>query len=196
MREILKDGGRMESVHNLEKSIAEWYKNFAHLPLGLRKWLGENLWWLVLIGVILSVLAILPIIGALALVFGLSGAAIGAAGIYGGYDGAVAGGLVGVAMFAALVSVVGLIVMAVVMALAVSPLKARAKKGWTLLFIVLLVSTAFGVLGSLISFNIGGIIWALLWAFVEGYFLFEIRGEFGPKPVAKPSAKKEVKAKA
>lgn len=193
MKEILSEEVYMESVRNLEKTIAGWYKDFAHLPLGLRKWLGENLWWLVLIGVVLSVLAIFPILAALALVFGLSGAAIGAAGMYGA-EAAVSGGLVGVALFAALVSVAGLVVMAVVMGLAINPLKARAKKGWTLLFIVLLVSTAFSVLGSLISFSIFGILWALVWAFVEGYFLFEVRDQFGPKVAAKPSVKKEVKA--
>lgn len=180
----------METVSSLEKTIAGWYKDLPHLPVEFRKWLGTNVWWIMLIIVILSVLALFPILAGLLLVFGLSGAAIGAAGVYG----AVGGGLVGVAIFSALVAVAGLIVTVVVMGLAVTPLKEKKKKGWTLLFIILLVSAAFGVVGNLITYNLFGVIWALLWAGVEGYFLFEIRSEFGHKVVAKPVAKKTVKA--
>lgn len=183
----------MESVRSLEKTIAAWYESAPHLPVDVRKWLGLNVWWIVLIGVVLAALSIFPIIIGLLIVFGLSGAAIGAAGLYGS---AVGGGLVGVALFAALVSVAGFVAVAVVMGLAINPLKARAKKGWTLLFIVLLVNTAFSVLANLLGFNVFGIIWALIWAAIEGYFLFEIRSEFGVKHVAKPAVKPVVKKEA
>lgn len=176
----------MDTVHNLEKTVAEWYKNVPHLPKDLRKWLGENVWWLVIIGVVLSVFAVISTVGALLLVLGLASAVLVGAGIYGG---AVAAGLTGFAWLVTLLALVSLLITTILMAMAISPLKAKAKKGWTLLFIVLLVSLVLNAIGALVSFNLFSLFWTVVWAAVEAYFLFEIRGEFG-----KAAVKSEAKA--
>lgn len=174
----------METVHNLEKTVAEWYKNVPHLPKELRKWLGDNVWWLVLIGVVVSVFGVFATISTLLVVLGLGGLAFSAAGVYGSY---VASGVIGFAWLSVLISLLTLLAVLVLMGMAVTPLKAKAKKGWTLLFVVLLVSVVLNVVGNLVGFNIVGILWVAIWAAVEGYFLFEIRDEFGKAP-AKPKA--------
>ncbi len=44
----------MESLQKLEATVGEWYKGMPHLPKNGQRWLAENAWWLVLIGVILG----------------------------------------------------------------------------------------------------------------------------------------------
>ncbi len=177
----------METVKSLESTVAGWYKDVPHLPADARKWIANNLWWLTIVGLVLSAFALLSTIGALLLVLGLSGTAIGAAGMYGS---PVAGGVIGAAWVGTLVVLVSLAATLVLLGMAVSPLKVKAKKGWTLLFVVLLLNLALNVIGSLLVFNVIGLLMGVLWAGIEAYFLFEIRSEFGhaAKPIA-PKAK-------
>lgn len=173
----------MDTVRNLEKQIAGWYKGLPHLPAEVRSWIGNNVWWLTLIGVVLVGLSLLVLIPLVLAAFGLS-ALIGTS-MLGNY--AYTGGL-GLAWLSALISLASAVASLVLMALAISPLKVKSKKGWSLLFLSLLVSLVFGIVGDLVTFSIVSIVTSLLWAAVEGYFLFEIRDEFGKKVVAKHAA--------
>ncbi len=177
----------MEAVRNLEKTMAEWYKGLPHLPKDLRKWLGDNLWWITTVGIVLSVFAVFAAISALLLIFGLAGATAGLAPY--GYGGTVAAGI-GAAWLWSLLAIASSVITILLMLAAVNPLKVKAKKGWTLLFVVLLVNVAFNLLQALGSFNVAGLFFALLWGAVEGYFLFEIRGEFGKAAAKAEPAKK------
>jgi len=169
----------METVRSLEKTIAEWYKNVPHLPPNVRKWLGDNVWWIVVIGVVLSALSLFALIPLTLLALGLSTATV--AGLPGAY-GYVGGGVMGIAWLTILLSLITLVITTALLALAISPLKSKAKKGWTILFVITLASAVLGVLGNLVSFNIGGIVWTAIWAALEGYFLFEIHNQFGKTP--------------
>ncbi len=180
----------MEAVHKIETVLVEQYKKAPHLPDGGQKWLAENAWWIVLIGVVLSVFGLFGIISVLGLaLFGLSlgGAALGA-----GYGAAVGAALGGVLLVTTLLLLALYIIETVLLGMAVSPLKAAKKRGWDLVFLVALLNVAVLVVTNVISANLVGLIFGLLWAGVGGYFLFEVRDRF----VAKKIAAKPAKAKA
>jgi hypothetical protein len=163
----------METVKNLEKTIAKWYESAPHLPNEAKKWLAENVWWLTLIGVIVGA------IGVLSLLFFtvLTGAFLTA--IAGGV-GAVIGGLI-------MIGVLGSLILSVISVflggLAINPLKALQKKGWVLLFIIFLLEIVAIIVSNIFTLNIFSMVWSLLWAAVGGYLLFEVRSYFGQAKV-------------
>jgi hypothetical protein len=161
----------METVKKLEVTVAAWYKSVPHLPKNGQEWLATNAWWLALIGVILGALAVVNV-----LFFSLLAGAFLTA--IAGPIGAAAGGLV---LFGVIISLGLGIVCILLGGMAISPLKALQKKGWTLLFVLLLIEVAAIVISDVLSFNLLALVWELLWAAVGGYFLFEIRGQFGLK---------------
>jgi ABC-type glycerol-3-phosphate transport system permease component len=194
----------MESVHKLEKTVAEWYKAAPHLPKGGQKWLADNVWWIVVIGVVLSVLGLFSILSLLFLAgagLALAGSATGSA-----YGSAVGAALGGVVLISVIVSLAVYVIELILMAMAISPLKNHKKKGWDLLFLVALINVLSIVVTGLLGMNFFSIIWGLLWAAVGGYFLFEIYGHFGgektvsekksDKPAFKPAEKKAEDKKA
>ncbi len=178
----------MEQVRALEKTISGWYANAPHLPVNARKWLANNVWWLAVVGIVLSAFAILSIIGILVVALGLS--AFVATSVY---SAPYAGAVVGATWLVSLIGLVGLVITVALLAMAVGPLKAKAKKGWTILFVIALISLAVQVVGDLVTFNLAGILVAVLWTGIGAYFLFEIRDEFGVQKVA---AKAKVPKKA
>ena len=174
----------MEMLHKLEGTVASWYKGLPHLPENFRKWLADNIWWLVLVGVILGLLVTIPAI--VLLLFG--GAVLTASqGLTGGNG----YGAMFVWVFLALVFVVANLVLS---ALAIVPLKAHRKLGWSLLFLVALLNILSTVLTFVANFHIGALISGLVGAAIGGYFLFEIRDHFSTvaaKPAVSAHAKPE-----
>lgn len=169
----------MENVRKLEETVASWYKNVPHLPKEASRWIATNAWWLALIGLIVGAFGVLSVIS---LTF-LAGALL--AGV-GGVVGAAIGGF---AFVAVLIALLFSIVILVILATAIQPLKAMSKKGWNLLFLVMLLEVASLAVTLLLTFDVFGTIWSLLWAAVGGYFLFEVRQYY-------TSGKKVVVAKA
>lgn len=167
----------MEIIHKLENLVAGWLKNVPHLPANGQKWLGKNVWWIVLIGAIVSGIAVLFTIGSVFTAVAL----LGAASTYAGYY--VAGTVTGWLVVSALVSLAFLIAQGLLLALAVNPLKAGQKKGWTLLFGAWLVNAVSVVVSAILSMSIlgfiTGIIFGAIGLAIGGYFLFEIHGQFG-----------------
>ena len=159
----------MDTINKLETKVVQWYKDVPHLPQEVRKWLAVNMWWLTLIGVILGGIGV---IGLIAATF-FAGALLS---VYGGVAGAAVGGLIFVV---SLLAIAFLIVTVVLGAIAVTPLKSMQKKGWTLLFMIVLVRIAHVAVTFLFSFNLIGLVWALVATAVGAYFLFEIRDFYG-----------------
>ena len=118
----------MEQIEKLETTISGWFKDLPRLPKGFTDWLADNLWWLTVIGVVLSVLGVLSILSIVLVAFGLTGLALG--GVPGAYGGYAAGAVVGTVLIATLVSIAGFVLTIILMALAISPLKEKKKKGW------------------------------------------------------------------
>ncbi|HEU5122362.1 MAG TPA: hypothetical protein VFT59_05980 [Candidatus Saccharimonadales bacterium] len=168
----------MSELNKFEATVASWYKNAPHLPKNGQTWLANNVWWLALVGLILGGMAVL---GTILFSF-LMGAALVALG---GPYGAVAGS---VGILVTFVVLAFSIVSLVLMGLAIPGLKARVKKGWTLLFWVVLINVFALALDFLFTFNLLGLVWGLLAAGVGTYFLFEIRSYFGEQHTAKKPA--------
>ncbi|RYX78700.1 hypothetical protein EON76_03210 [bacterium] len=167
----------METVNKLEIMIAGWFKDLPHLPVAFHKWLATNVWWIAIIGAVLSATALLFILFVLALLtIGLSIGGSALAGVLGGVVGATVGGIISIAV---IVSVTLLVAEMVLLGMSVSPLKAMAKHGWSLLFIILLLNVVANVVTNILVLNIFALLVGLFWAGVGGYFLFEIREYFG-----------------
>jgi hypothetical protein len=182
IRKITK-GDAMEFVNKVEHRVAAWYEKAPHLPVGGRQWLGENVWWIVLVGTILGAFGILNIVffGTLAALFVV------------GFGGPVGAAIAGVAAIVMVLSLIGAILEIVITALAIKPLKDKQKKGWSLLLLALLVALGFVLLTFLFNFELSSFIISVLWTAVVGYFLFEIRDQFGPVTVKAQAAKKTPK---
>jgi hypothetical protein len=167
----------MELVHSIEKMAESWFKQAPHLPKGGRDWLASNVWWLVIIGVVVSawgLLLLLPIL------FGVSllSSSIGMMSGVGSY--------VGLFMVSAWVSFAFGVLTLIVEAMAIKPLQDKKKKGWDLMFLAVLLSAVSSVVSIVLTANPMGIIGAVIGLLIGGYFLFEIRDHF----VAGAKAKK------
>ena len=177
----------MQLLHKIEHLVLGWLKNVPHLPNNARKWLAKNIWWIVLIAAIL---------GAIAAVFELLALFVTASLIDSPSNSYLLFGRVTPYTLAVdTISFVFGIVMTVLAAMAVNPLKALQKKGWVLSFMALLVYAFSIVVSAILTLNFFGflftIIFGAIFAAVGAYFLFEIHSCFNHdgKP-AKKSTKK------
>ncbi len=155
----------MQYIDSVSSTVAKWMKDVPHLPKGLTKWLAENSWWLTIIGVVLSVFAVFSLLVAMtagsAVLVAVGAPAIG-----------------GMFFVSSLVALVGTGISVVAEAMAIAPLKAMKKRGWDLMFFVLLVSVAMGIVGSLLTANVGGILFGLIGAAIGAYVMLEFKQYF------------------
>lgn len=160
----------MDTIRKIEKTAASWYRDVPHLPVSAQKWLAVNMWWLVLIFVILGAIGALQLLSAVLLPNFL---------LIGSYSGLI-GTMAGATLFAPafLVTLLISIIAVILSAMAVTPLRTLLKKGWTLLFSVVLLSVASAVFGFILQWNLGSLLSSLLSAAIGGYILFEIRTYF------------------
>jgi len=160
------------SIRHIELRIERTWRKTPHLPKEGQRWLAYNVWWITLIGAIISGLSVLALVNWLVqLAFPLS---------YYGY--ALVGAFTAWQEFSTTVSLVFVIVTGLLLAFAVRPLKAVQKKGWALLFIASLVQAVDIVVGALLSLSvftfIVNIIFGGIFLAIGMYFLFEIRDQF------------------
>lgn len=183
----------MEAIHKLEDVLAKQYNKLPHLPVGFRTWLADYAWVIVLVGVILSAFALISLFwwaGVLLLGLGYGGAAIW------GSTGGAAGVAIGiVTVVTLLISTIVYIIEVILMGMAISPLKEYKKRGWDLIFIVLIINAASVAISSILSLQLFTLLWGILWIAVAGYFLFEVRQYFmAKKLITKPvDTDKEIK---
>ncbi len=164
----------MENIKQLEKQIEVWLKPVPHLPKSWCQWLTDNIWWLVAIGVVLSIFGILGLAGA---VF-IASSYIGTAEImgYGAYSSA--SGFGSWWSIVSLASLVAMVIEVVLLARSVSPLRELKRKGWELLFLTAVVSVASSALVNILTFSVFNLIGTAFGAAINAYFLFEIRSGF------------------
>jgi hypothetical protein len=164
----------MELLNKLEKTIFGWFKGVPNLPDGARKWLGDNIWWIVIVGVVLTILSVLVSLAALSTRFALMGTAA--------FSYYVSPAATNWYIVTDIVSIVFQILEAVILFFAIQPLKEKRKKGWVLLFatwllggVALVVNALLGL--SVINFVIT-ILFGAVWLAISGYFLFEMHSQF------------------
>lgn len=157
----------MEAVKSLELKLDEVFVKKApfQLPTGFKKWLVEYAWIFAIIGTVFGAIAFIGLLGAL----GLFSAVAAAVGV---------GGYVVLAWLALLV----LGVQVVLSGMSISPLKAKQKRGWNLMFYSQLISIAFNLFNwlqySSWASNILSLVWSLLFTAIALYVLFQIRSGF------------------
>ena len=170
----------MELINKLEKRVLGWAKNVPHLPATGQKWLADNVWWIVLIGAIISGISVLYTIGGLLTAIALIGAASSLYYVSNSYT--------SIVVLNAAVSLVFLIISGILLAIAVKTLQTKHKKGWVLLFLTLLVEAVSVVVTSVLSFSVLGFIIGILFGAIGlaigAYFVFEIHGQFSHPPKA------------
>lgn len=164
----------MDFLRKLETTVAGWLRNVPHLPPNARKWLGDNIWWIVAIGAVLTALGVLGLIGTIMTTLSVLSSPV--ASYYASTT------FVGWAIVTSLVSLVFMVIEGVLLALAISPLKEKQKKGWVLLFATWCVGVISVVVSAILTLNpfaiIGSLIFGAVWAAFAAYFIFEIHGEF------------------
>lgn len=165
----------MESLQKLETVIAQWYKDVPHMPENGRKWLATNVWWLALVGTILGAIGI----GSALVGMVLAGAVLV------GLGGAVGAAITGIAWVVVTIALAFSVLDVVLGAIAIAPLKVQRKRGWTLLFIIMLLNVVSAVVTFLFSLNVFQLAWSLLLVAIGGYFLFEVRTYFHESPKIK-----------
>ncbi len=184
----------MELIHKLEVALVAQYDKLPHLPENIQKWLADNAWWLVLIGVATSAVAILGVLSIVMIaLFGLSfgGALVGA-----GVGAAIGSAIGGVILIVTVLSLALYVVQTALLGMAISPLKSLKKRGWDLVFIVAVINAAVIVISNVLTVNFVGLIWSLLWVAVGVYFLYEIREYFLVKKIAPKKHAKGIEAEA
>ena len=149
-------------MNAIVKPLEELYSKAPVLPTNWKESLVKVSPWLALVFGVLSLLTgLLGVLGA------------GAVSLYAPLAGA-AGGILAIWIW---VSVVLLFVEGVVLLLAYPSLKKRLLKGWNLLFLLELVWLVSRVI-DVLTFNISGIVGAVIGAVVGFYFLFQIKSYY------------------
>lgn len=168
----------MEFMTTIEKQIETWLAGLKlpRLPKIIRNWIGVNVWWVIAICAVLSGIGVL---------FAVGGIFTSLAAISALPASWFVGAITGWALATSFVNLVFGIAETVVLGLAVNPLQLRQKKGWTYLFIVLLLGAlmaAVNIVISIATFNALSLISTVLFGGISlafgAYLLFEIRDEF------------------
>lgn len=170
----------MNTLQKLESRFAEAYKGLPHLHNDVRRWIATNIWWIVLV---IALFDALVVISAFQHVLTFSGTH--------SYSKTYTASTISFGQLVLTDAVAAILkaISVVLLFMAIKPLQNMQKRGWTLLFINLLVAIIAAVLDFLLliqNFDLLGLLWTLVYIAVELYVLYEIRGDFsGRKAVAR-----------
>ena len=158
----------MKNFSKIEKMIENWLKPIPKLPKTTTKWISDNVWWIAAIGVVVEGVGILISI-------------TGISAISNTYTYLVPGYSTGI-IFNYMISIIFMAAILALTAVAINPLKLMQRKGWNMLFLVLLVSAVSVFIDSILTLNIASVILslvfgAIIWV-IGAYLLFEIREDF------------------
>ncbi len=164
----------MEMLSKLERTVLGWLKSVPHLPANVRRWLGDNVWWIAAIGAVLTGLAAL---GQLLSIFSTLETVNSPIIMY-----YASSAFVTWVIIKTIVAFIFTGLTCALLAMAIMPLKEKQKKGWVLLFAALLVQAIAVFTGAILTLNpfnfITNIIFGALWIAISAYFIFEIHSQF------------------
>ena len=164
------------SLDGVTKWFENFFKSWPQLPKGFVDWLSKNVYWLALVGGILSLLV--GVIGLIGLPTTLSASSTldDFARAFG-----VSTQLSWQFKFSAVVSVVQSLVSGVLLLLAYTPLKAMKASGWKFLYWNALLVWSLNIIYALITINIFSIVLNVVFGAIGLWILFSIRPAFNKK---------------
>lgn len=172
----------MELVRRIENKLAELYKGAPVLPKKAKDVIVEYLPYFVLLGAVLQAWTAYVLWRLADVAERFSDFANSLSAYYGGPA-------VGLSAFDKTVIYLGVILLAVealLMLIAFSPLKKRARRGWDLLFLVSLLQIVYAVALIFVDGRgVGSFIFSLIGAAIGFYFLFQIRDHYKASVAAK-----------
>lgn len=177
----------MKAVRDIEKLFIKWHKQSPiNLPEGGRKWISENAWWLVIVGVIVSAIAAIQMVRTAL----WADSVVRQIQDFSAAFGVTTPGIGGEHMVGLWISILTLAAVVALQVKAIQPLKEMKRAGWDLLFLGMLVSTVGATLSSLVQGEIvSAVIGLAIGLVIGGFILFEIRDKFvsSDKKAAKSS---------
>ena len=160
----------LNSAHGFEAQLIPFFAKFPHIPEGGRKVIADISPWIALI---FGIIGLLGLLGAGALMTLLAIPALLTGGIW--------------VIVGFVTTLLGLAAV-ILQLLAVSPLKARMKKGWNYLFygvLIGVVSTIISVIGGVVGASVyagagavSSLVSGALGFLIGGWILFEIRDQY------------------
>ena len=150
----------MNYVHQLTKTLDEYYAKAPVLPTNAKELLVSFAPWLTLIAGVLALLSGVSLFGLLGLATSIAPYAVAAG--FGGYA------------IPAIVSLLVVLVTGVIYLLAFAPLKAKKVKGWNLLLYAMLLY----VLSSVVRLSVFGIVEAIIGFLIGYYFLYQVKSYY------------------
>lgn len=168
----------MGQLATLEKKLGDLYKSAPALPKDVKKTIVE--WWPI-VALVLGVIQLLAAWGLWSLYRTYDRVSDFANEFTRYYTGQSAG-LDGTEKAVILASIGVVLVSGAIMVAAYGPLKAKAKRGWDLLFLGVLINVIYAVLNIFIdNRGIGSFIMSLVGTAIGLYFLFQIRDAYTKK---------------
>lgn len=171
---LLRGDAGMELLSRMERTILQWLREVPRLPSDVRRWFADNIWWITLVGAILTGISAFGLIIAV-----FSNVAMLNSQFIAYYASTT---FVTLAIIKSIVSLIFTILTCVLLSLAVTPLKEKQKKGWVLIFAAWLVSVLSVVVGAIITLNpfsfLTDIIFGAVGLLIGLYFLFEVHGQY------------------
>ena len=153
--------------------VAKAYDNVPHLPGSVRKLLAANIWWMALIGAILSCFGLIVVVPLFVTLLATYGNPFEAAS--------------GLSTLGLPVNFVAYIASTILLTISFSHLRERQLQGWIYLFWVYIINYTLNFIGMLLTLNIFGAATTVISAGIAGYFLFEIHDYFKGKNAKKKS---------
>lgn len=164
----------MEALSKLERTILGWLKNLPHLPVSVRQWLAENVWWFAVVGAVIIGIVALMLLTAFS--SNLSDLSSPVRSYY------ASPAFLEWLIVKEIVAFVFAVLLFIPLAMAVNPLRQKVKKGWVLLFTTWLLGIISIVANSILTLNpfyfVTNIIFGAICMVVSGYLLFEIHDQF------------------
>ena len=167
-----------KSIDIIEDFIEKSLSKLPHLPERFKKWLSTNFWIIILVGLLLSCLAVIFMIVYLIQNISMIGAY--PRFVYGLYSVNLSYHS-GWNIFTDIISIIFMTGTIILISLSIKPLMNSQKKGWKLLFYALLLQAVAIIINAILSLNILSLIYGLIGFAIGSYLLFEVKSYFVKK---------------